>query len=179
MKKKGNIEYEIQWQTTDIERGGHKVIHVAKNRHGETVMVYRLFYGDGLDDRDLNLRVKVITPKGVLVPDSNAYLIVHPETKHMRIADIRIEGDRVNRGHGSIMMDSLMSLVKQLEIKYITGWISNVDWDHVERSEHFYKKFGFECKLDHEIQHGTIIWLNEALDATKEELGNLIGLTRY
>lgn len=173
LKKKGDIEYEVHCQTFDIEKDGHKVLHVAGNRYGESIMVYRLFYGDALDERDIHLRVKVITNKGVLVPDSNVYLIVHPESKHMQIADIRIEGDRVNRGYGSIMMAALMNLVQQLGIKYITGWISGVDWDHVERSEHFYKKFGFECILDHEIKYGTITWLNGALGATKDELRKL------
>lgn len=55
----------------------------------------------------------------------------------MDIADIRIEGDQVNRGYGSIMMEGLMKLVQEMKIKVITGWISSVDWDHIDRSEYF------------------------------------------
>jgi hypothetical protein len=170
LKKKGDIEYEIQWHTADLEKDGHKVIHVAQNRIGESIMIYRLFYGDGMDDRDIHLRVKVISKEGVKVPDSNVHLIVHSEEKHMRIADIKIEGARVNRGYGSIMMVGLMQLVHEMKIRFITGWISDVDWDHIDRSEHFYRKFGFGCDLDHEIKYGTIYWINEALGATREEL---------
>jgi len=174
LKKKGDIDYEVQWHTSDLEKDGHKVIHIAQNRYGEKVMVYRLIHNDGLDDRDIHLRVKIITPKGVKTPDSNAFLIVDPKIKHMKIADIRIEGERVNRGYGSILMTAIMQLVDQLGIRYITGWISDVDWDHIERSEHFYQKFGFECELDHESRHGTITWVNQALGATREELEKLI-----
>ncbi|MED1746654.1 hypothetical protein [Brevibacillus borstelensis] len=173
LKKKGDIEFEVQWQTKDLENEGHKVLHVAQNRYGESVMVYRLYHGDGLDDEDITLKVKVITKKGVKVPDSNVFLIVDQENKHMRIADIRIEGNRVNRGYGSIVMGEILKLAHQLEIKYITGWISGVDWDHIERSEHFYRKFGFDCVLNHLIKHGTITWVNEALGATREELKKL------
>ncbi|MGO4119321.1 hypothetical protein ACEQ6C_39910, partial [Rhizobium ruizarguesonis] len=81
-------------------------------RYGETVMVYRLFYSDGMDDEDITLKVKVISKKGVKVPDSNVFLIVDHENKHMRIADIQIEGDRVNRGYGSIVMEEVLMLAR-------------------------------------------------------------------
>lgn len=170
LKRKGDISYEVQWQTADIEKDGHMVIHLDQNRHGETVMIWRIFHNDGFDDRDIHLRVKIVTPKGVKTPDSNAFLIVYPDTKLMKIADIRIEGDRVSRGYGSILMSAVMQLVDQLGIRFITGWISGVDWDHIDRSEHFYRKFGFECELDHEARQGTITWINQALGATREEL---------
>jgi len=158
LKKKGDIEYEVRWHTTDLEKDGHKVIHVAQNRFGESVMISRLMYDDGMDDMNIHLKVKVISKDGVKVPDSNVH--VHIENKHMEIADIKIEGERVNRGYGSIMMAGLMKLVHEMQIKVITGWISSVDWDHIDRSEHFYRKHGFDCKLDHENKRGTIHWVN-------------------
>ncbi|WP_127505917.1 hypothetical protein [Paenibacillus humicus] len=161
LKKKGDIEYEVRWHTTDLEKDGHKVIHVAQNRFGESVMIYRLMYGDGMDDVNIHLRVKVISKDGVRVPDSNVH--VHVENKHMDIADIKIEGERVNRGYGSIMMKGLMKIVHEMQIKVITGWISSVDWDHIDRSEHFYRKHGFDCQLDHENKKGTILWVNNEL----------------
>ncbi|WP_204601710.1 hypothetical protein [Cohnella boryungensis] len=105
-------------------------------------MIYRLMYDDGQDDENITLRVKVISKGGVRVPDSNVH--VHVENKHMEIADIKNEGDRVNRGYGSIMMTGLMKLVQEMQIRVITGWISSVDWGHIDRSEHFYRKHGFD-----------------------------------
>ncbi|MGF9696402.1 hypothetical protein [Paenibacillus sp. MABNR03] len=125
LKKKGDIEYDIRWHTTDLEKYGHKIIHVAQNQFGESVMIYRLMYGDGMDDVNIHLRVKVISKDGVKVPDSNVH--VHVENKHMDIADIKIEGERVNRGYGSIMMEGLIKIVHEMQNKVITGWISSVD----------------------------------------------------
>ncbi|GIP19002.1 hypothetical protein J40TS1_46440 [Paenibacillus montaniterrae] len=124
LKRKGDIYYEVQWQTASIEKEGHKVIHVDQTRHGETVMIYRLFHHDGLDDQDIHLRIKTTTPKGVLMPDSNAFLIVYPDSKLTKIADIRIEGKRVSLGYGSVLMTAIMQLVDQLQVRYVTGWIS-------------------------------------------------------
>lgn len=172
LKKKGNIEFEVQWHTTDLEKDGHKVLHVAQNRFGESVMIYRLMYGDGMDDENIHLRVRVISQDGVKVPDSNVHLHRDFDNKHhMRIADIKIEGDRVNRGYGSILMDGVMKLVAQMEIRFVTGWISSMDWDHIERSSHFYRKHGFDVELNHETQHGTITWVNKSIGATRE-IGN-------
>ncbi|NWL87457.1 hypothetical protein DMN77_07550 [Paenibacillus sp. 79R4] len=174
LKQKDDINYEIQWQTDNIENEGHKVIHVDQNRHGETIIIYRLVYQDDIDDRNIHLRIRIITPKGVKAPDSNAFLVIYPETLRMEIADIRIEGDRVSRGYGSITMNAILKLVDQMHIRFITGWISSVDWDHINRSEQFYSKFGFECDLNHETKYGTITWINQSLGATREELKNLM-----
>ncbi|MFD2084520.1 GNAT family N-acetyltransferase [Brevibacillus brevis] len=113
-----------------------------------------------MDDVDIKLRVKLISKKGVMVPDPNIFLEFDSEQKHLRIADIRMEEDQVNKGYGSIMMNAIMQLGNELNVQCITGWISQVDWDHIERLEHFYKKFGFSCEINHEIKHGTIIWKN-------------------
>lgn len=171
LKKKGDIKYEVEGHTADLDNDGHKVIHVAQNRFGELVMIYRLMYGDGQGEVNITLRVKVITLDGVKVPDSNVYLHLDFENRqHMRIADIKIEGNRVNRGYGSILMEGVMKIVDQLEIRFITGWISSVDWEHIERSAHFYGKHGFDVELNHETQHGTIKWVNQALGVTREDL---------
>ncbi|OMC71377.1 hypothetical protein BK126_04580 [Paenibacillus sp. FSL H7-0326] len=62
----------------------------------------------------------------------------------MEIADIRMEDNDINNGYGSVLMKVLLLIIQRysLPIKYVTGWISGVDWDHVERSKHFYEKFG-------------------------------------
>ncbi|MVQ33364.1 GNAT family N-acetyltransferase [Paenibacillus sp. MAH-34] len=160
LKKRDDIAYEVQQQSSDFENEGHKILLISQNQHGETILVTRLYYGDGMDEEDITLRVRVINEKGVIVPDSMAFLIVDHENLHMRIADIRVEGDRVNRGYGSLIMQAIIKIVDELGIKCITGWISSVDWDHIERSEHFYRKFGFDVDLNHETMHGTITWIN-------------------
>lgn len=175
LKHKSDITYEVEWWTADIEKDGHKVIHVDQTRHGETVMIYRLHHHNynEQENQPIHLRIKIITLKGVKSPDSNAFLSFYHTNKLMRISDIKIKGKRVSRGYGSILMKAIMQLVDQLQVRYIAGMISAVDWDHVDRSEHFYRKFGFDCDLDHEVQSGRILWINKALGATREEYEGL------
>jgi GNAT superfamily N-acetyltransferase len=167
LKRKGDIEYEVKYQSSQIEGEGHRVLNVVTNKHNERVIVYRLYYNDAQDDINVNLRIRIITDKGVKLPDPNIYLHVFQEDQHIQIADIRIEGAHVNRGYGSIAMNEIIKLAHELGIKFIDGWISGVDWGHIERSAHFYRKFGFDVEL---IEgSGKILWLNEELGATREE----------
>ncbi|TDG00912.1 hypothetical protein E1757_04685 [Paenibacillus piri] len=175
LKRIDDINYEVEWRTVDIEKDGHKVIHVDQTRYGETVMIYRLHHNDynESEDQSIHLRIKIVTSKGVKTPDSNAFLSFQHTNKSMRISDIKIKGERVSRGYGSILMTAIMLLVDQLQVRYITGWISGVDWDHIDRSEHFYRKFGFDVELNPEAQSGKIIWVNHALGATREAFERL------
>lgn len=167
LKRNGDIEYEVKYQSSQIEGEGHSVLNVVTNKYNERVIVYRLYYDDDQDDININLRIRVITVKGVILRDPNIYLHVDQEDQHIEIADIRIEGNHVNRGYGSIVMNEILKLAYQLGIKVIYGWISGVDWDHIERSAHFYRKFGFDVELNE--GSGKILWLNEELGASREE----------
>lgn len=57
------------------------------------------------------------------------------------------------------MIEGLMKKVYEIQIKVITGWISSVDWDHIDWSEHFY------CQLDHENKRGPLFGLAENSDS--------------
>lgn len=167
LKRKGDIEYEVRYQSSQIEGEGHRVLNVVTNKYNERVIVYRLYYDDDQDDININLRIRIITDKGVKLADPNIFLHVYQEEQRIEIADIRIEGDHVNRGYGSIVMNEIIKLAHQLGIKFIDGWISGVDWDHIDRSAHFYRKFGFDVTLNE--GSGKILWLNKELGATREE----------
>ncbi|NRF96177.1 hypothetical protein HQN89_35990 [Paenibacillus frigoriresistens] len=167
LKRKGDIEYEVKYQSSHLEGEGHRVLNVSTNKYNERVIVYRMYYYDDQDDININLRIRIITDKGVKLLDPNIYLHVYHEAQHIQIADIRIEGAQVNRGYGSIVMSEILKLAHQLESKFIDGWISGVDWGHIDRSAHFYRKFGFDVELNE--GSGKILWLNEALGASREE----------
>ncbi len=170
LKRKGDIEYEVKYQSSQIEGEGHRVLNVLTNKYNERVIIYRLYYGDDQDDININMRIRIITDKGVKLADPNIYLHVFQEEQRIQIADIRIEGAHVNRGYGSIVMNEIIKLAHQLGIKFIDGWISGVDWDHIDRSAHFYRKFGFDVELNE--GSGKILWLNEELGATREVFYN-------
>ncbi|GIO38829.1 hypothetical protein J41TS12_36900 [Paenibacillus antibioticophila] len=114
------------------------------------------------------MRIRIITDKGVKLPDPNIYLHVYREEQRIQIAEIHIEGAHVNRGYGSIVMSEILKLAYQLgSIRFIDNWISGVDLGHIDRSAHFYRKFGFDVELNE--GSGKILWLNEVLGATREE----------
>lgn len=174
LKRKGDIEYEVAWQSSDLEGKGHRILSVATNKYNERVVVYRMYYNDGQDDVNINLRIRIITDRGVNVADPHIHLHVYPDAQHLEIADIKIEGKHVNRGYGSIVMGEILEIAHQMQIKFITGWISHVDWGHIDRSVHFYRKFGFEVEVNKEIGRGTLLWLNKDLGASREEYERVV-----
>lgn len=167
LKRKGDFEYEVKYQSSQIEGEGHRVLNIVTNKYNERVIVYRLYYDDDQDEININLRIRIISHKGVKLPDPNIYLHVTQEDHHIQITDTRIEDAHVNRGYGSIVMNEIFKLAHQLGIKFIDGWISGVDWGHIERSTYFYRKFGFDVELNE--GSGKILWLNEELGTTREE----------
>jgi hypothetical protein len=92
LKQKGDIEYEVRYQSSQIEGEGHRVLNVVTNKYNERVIVYRLYYDDDQDEININLRIRIITDKGVKPADPNIYLHVFQEEQHIQIADIRIDG---------------------------------------------------------------------------------------
>ena len=62
----------------------------------------------------------------------------------MKIYDIQMMDNFINRGLGSFLIQVLKTVAKQRNIKKITGDLSVVDLDgHKDRLLHFYKKHGF------------------------------------
>lgn len=53
-----------------------------------------------------------------------------------------------NKGYGSILMSELIKYARSINIKFIDGWLAEIDVsDHRDRLIKFYEKFGFEIKL--------------------------------
>lgn len=152
-----DLTYEVEYQKGKMNSSGHRLIHQATNRFNEEVLVYQLL-NEGMQEGRIQLRVMVITKNGVQAPYSNVFLKIIPEQNKMHISDFRIVGERVNRGYGSIAMDAIKKLVTELQITCITGNIKTTDWDHIERSEHFYIKHGFKCFINPEMKKGNIEW---------------------
>lgn len=79
----------------------------------------------------------------------------HPA--YIKIDDILVEDNNV--GNGSILMPYFIDYCKNTDAEYITGWLSSVDMDHFDRSEHFYKKHGFEVQFNEERTSGSIKYI--------------------
>lgn len=53
-----------------------------------------------------------------------------------------------NKGYGSILLQNVIKLAKQLGCKTIGGNLSSVDSDHFDKLRHLYEKYGFEVKIN-------------------------------
>ncbi|GAA3403455.1 hypothetical protein ACFFNY_35680 [Paenibacillus hodogayensis] len=82
LKRKGDIEYEVKYQSSQIEGEGHRVLNIVTNKYNERVIVYRLYYDDDQDDININLRIRIITDKGVKLPTQYLLTRIPKGTAH-------------------------------------------------------------------------------------------------
>ncbi len=66
----------------------------------------------------------------------------YSEKKQMKIIDVFMEDNNI--GNGSVAINALIKMEKEIDCTRITGMLSFVDDDHADRRDHFYQKFGFE-----------------------------------
>jgi len=83
------------------------------------------------------------------------------EESNIFIGDIKIHNDNISKGYGTLMIKELFKIVLEQNVTSITGNISSVDWDHIERLIHFYEKNGFEVILNEEEKEGKIQWFSK------------------
>lgn len=136
-----------------IRSGGCRVHRVAETRFGETVILYspvgrfdiyaRIVYASGVATKrfvnDLSLHVSPVEG----APDPTLYLQY-----------VRVLGDKINRGFGSMLLRELLLVAEQNGIRRIEGRMQQADLaEHRERLLHFYGKFGFVVADD-----GRICW---------------------
>lgn len=63
------------------------------------------------------------------------------EEKYIHIIDVLMEDDNI--GNGTVAMNALIKYAKKINVKFINGWLSDVDNGHEGRRNHYYEKFGF------------------------------------
>lgn len=81
---------------------------------------------------------------------------VKENNQEILLSDIILYGRNINKGYGTILIKKLIEYAKENNFKKIYGNITEVDWDHIERLEHFYKKFKFKVNLDKQKKCGNI-----------------------
>lgn len=84
----------------------------------------------------------------------STYIMPDKEAPYIRIDDI-ITLDK-NVGNGSILMPYFLAYCKKTDAEYIKGELSSVDQEHFDRSEYFYKKFGFDVSFNSERTLGSV-----------------------
>ncbi|SFI28028.1 Acetyltransferase (GNAT) family protein [Paenibacillus sp. UNC496MF] len=142
------MEDAIVKRQLELLRADRCAVHdVAASRTGDTVILYsppdrldihaRIVYASGIaTKRHLNDPVMHVTPAG---GTGNAWSLQY----------IRILGDKINRGYGSLMMKQLLALAERGNVARIEGRLQQAEHrDHAERLRHFYGKFGFAVDAD-------------------------------
>lgn len=164
LQKKGDILQEVHFQTTSINAAGFEVLEII-HKEANVILLYRHFYEDTprVEEEDIILKLRIITKKGVLHPEPNLKAFFKNDFIKIELADIDIQEHFVNYGYGSILLGKLIELAVQRNVREISGWISGVDKDHIDRLVHFYEKHGFEIKLHDRAttyKIGDLVWFN-------------------
>jgi hypothetical protein len=154
-KENSSLKLEVDILSRMIEKlnklikNEYEVLGIEKTGHGEWIIIFSnadyIYVGQShgfYNDHVLSL----------------AYSIT-PDNKRIIIDDIQTT--RFNKGYGSFAMKYLFELAHKLKVEAISGWISHVDWDHIDRLKRFYEKHGFNVKLNHETREGRIKWVRE------------------
>lgn len=171
LQKKRNTDSEMIYWREKLYEQGEKIILAETTKAGENIIIYY----NPTDDGILILRSVIFSEEGVNSLTPSMFLTYKNKYQILEIADIRMEDNDANKGYGSILMRALFLVIEEypLPIKYITGWISGVDWHHVERNKHFYEKFGFSVELNHLIKEGYILFINPSKGGSKEQYYSL------
>ena len=129
-----------------------KIIAVDKNKRDEEVLVVDTTYGTMLTVMLFGFSYQGIThlPRIEATIKKDVFF----NYNHVHIEDITNIDDNI--GNGSILMRNFIKIVEKLQVDYISGGLSSVDQGHFDRSEHFYKKFGFEVEFNEERTSGCI-----------------------
>lgn len=154
----------MEQQLKFLKENGDENLNVY-TREESVIIIYPSFLKIVLrtEKPDIMLRLRVINKKGVLHPTLLLNAAFNEDFTRVFIRDIDIKKDVVNKGYASILLSNLIQVVKDKNAQSITGWISKVDEEHIERLEHFYKKHNFKVTLDKEsssIKIGELIWKN-------------------
>ena len=121
-----------------------KIVALDTNRNGEDVLVVESFY-------DNNLWIKLYGPSYSAVNKHPRIMSTIKKDIEKGITYIHIDDIdtiHINCGNGSIAMKYFLKAAETTGAEYINGSLSSKDKDHFPRSEHYYKKFGFEVNFN-------------------------------
>lgn len=162
LRENGNTAFELSYWLNELSDQGNEVILSETTKKGENIIIYRQSSGE--DESRIILRSRIFSEEGNSSLTPSMFLTYKEKYEILEIADIHMEEPDADKGYGSAFMRSMFLLIEryQYSIKYITGWISRTDWDHIDRNQYFYEKFGFTVSLNNKIQEGNILWINPA-----------------
>lgn len=157
LQRRGDLDYEVRFQRKKIELDGGRVLDIIENEEGILIVFRSICADDEAEDYTVLLRITVITLKGVKIPQPRLDAVYYKDEALIKIGDIKVFGKNKNHGYGSILVNELFKISDKQNVTKIAGWISEVDWSHVQRLKYFYEKHGFTVILNSEKKSGEII----------------------
>lgn len=165
LMRRNDTEFEVKYQTEILKNRGFKIISTIEKEKFSLIQ-YRHFYEETPKEEEkmIFLGIRIITNKGILRPDPVLKAFFNNDFTNISLADIEIEEYLTSHGYGSILLNTLIKIAKERNINCITGWISKVDSDHLERLVYFYKKHNFTVVLSENrndnLKIGNLEWKN-------------------
>lgn len=131
----------INTQVNLIQEDGCTIMKVVETRDQNRLILYTTRQG-------YDIFARIVYPTGVstkrYLNDLAMFVQKKPAENAYRILYIRILGDKMNSGYGSIMMKELLTMARSRQIDYIDGHLQDAtSHEHDSRLRHYYTKFGF------------------------------------
>lgn len=153
------IEFDSRRKNEEIEivhrifsEKDHCIVGEADNKNGEHVFIVQWVSNNNICFKLYSSRYKAINGHPRIMA---TYRKPYDGDPYIHIDDILVEDN--NAGNGSILMPYFIKYCKQYtDAKYISGSLSSVDIDHFDRSEHFYRKHGFNVEMNKDKSSGRI-----------------------
>lgn len=143
VKTRGEIPHRIFFLFNNAE-----IIGIEKNKLEEEVYVFKSQYDSLLNIYLCSQSYQAINGLPRIMTS------IDYDENNIKILDVQTED--IDRGNGAILMEYLIKTAKKMKVSTITGWLSSVDSDHFDRSEHYYKKFEFDVEFDDSRTSGSI-----------------------
>ena len=137
-----------------LKEKNHVIVGEDVNKMKEQVLVVQWVINNDIWFMLYSERYKAINNHPRIMA---SYVSSYGKDPYIRIDDIIVEDNDV--GNGSILMPYFIKYCKTTDAKYICGQLSTYDKGHFNRSEHFYKKHGFNVKFTSERSSGSIKYI--------------------
>ena len=148
LQQENKLDYELDYQLHNIRSKEFVILSIHKN-DDNTIILYGKYHEESEGDTFIHLGLRIFSLNGLHNTHPKLLASFSEDYSGIEIYDIDIEEKNANKGYGSILMTHLIALAEERKVKVITGWLSNVDENHLDRLSHFYQKHGFKVNLKH------------------------------
>ncbi|WP_222433897.1 GNAT family N-acetyltransferase [Planococcus sp. CPCC 101016] len=167
LHKTKDFQYEVKVQSESILNEANEIFE-AINLSSSTLLLYRQLdnHLPREKQRHIFLKLRIVSKIKRFYPEPVLKAFFNEDYTKIELSDIDIKESMVNLGYGSILLNGLIQIAKHRNVTFISGWISEVDRNHIDRLVHFYEKHEFEVILHEEknsAKIGSLLWSNDLI----------------